>query len=215
MAQLTIAEELAKIEAIITGSHVVYTSGRHGDSYVNKDAIYPHTELISSLCERIATHFLARDPQVVAAPALGGIILSQWTAHHLTRLSGAEVLSVYAEKADDGTFIIKRGYDRLLSGKRVLIVEDVLTTGGSVKKVIELVRQIGGNVVGVGALCNRGGLAPRDIVAEGTAPPDLYALLEVSLDSWEAKDCPLCAREVPFNLQVGKAREFLAAQAKG
>lgn len=206
MNQQEILSKLTQVGAVITNSHLVYTSGKHGSMYVNKDALYPHTNETSALCRVIAQQFLNDQVDVVIAPALGGIILSQWTAHHLSELTGREILGLYAEKIE-GTkdFVIKRGYDKLLQGKRVLILEDVLTTGGSVKKVIELVRSMGGEVIGVGVLCNRGGILPRDI---GNVPK-LFALTSIALDMWDPQDCPLCMQGVPINTNVGKGREFL------
>lgn len=196
-------EALRRVGGIIRDSHVVYTSGRHGSAYVNKDAIYPHTALTSDLCRAIAERFRDAGVDVCLAPAIGGVILSQWTAHHLTALTGREVLGVYAEKTADGAgFVIKRGYDKLTSGKRVLVLEDVLTTGISVKRTVEAVRDVGGTVVGVGALCNRGGITP----AELGDVPKLEALLSISLDSWEKADCPLCKKGVPLNTDVGKGK---------
>ena len=198
---------LSKISAIITNSHVVYTSGKHGSAYVNKDAIYPHTEVTSQLCLEIAKHFEKAKINVVVAPAIGGVILSQWVAYHLTKLNSREVLGVYAEKNERGDgFVLRRGYDKLCQGKRVLVVEDILTTGGSVKKVIELVKGIPAEVVGVAALCNRGGVTAEDI----GNPPDFFPLTQVNLESWDERDCPLCRAENPINLEVGKGREFLA-----
>jgi orotate phosphoribosyltransferase len=115
--------------ALIVDSHIVYTSGKHGSAYVNKDAIYPYTESVSRLCEAIADHFRGSAIDVVAAPAIGGVILSQWVAHHL-QARRCDAIAVYAEKSADGTFEFRRGYDRLLAGRRVLVVEDILTTGG-------------------------------------------------------------------------------------
>lgn len=192
--------------AIITNSHLVYTSGKHGNAYINKDAVYPHIEKISLLCEEIAERFKNDNPDAVVAPALGGIILSQWTAHHLAKKLGRPVYGVYAEKTEDGGFVIKRGYDDLIKGKKVLLVEDVLTTGRSIKKVVEVVRGIGADIVGVGALCNRGGITAHDI---GDVPK-FDALLTITLESWEETDCPLCKQGVPINTKVGKGREFLA-----
>lgn len=216
---------LEGVEALIINSHVVYTSGRHGTAYVNKDAVYPHTIDTFFLCAEIASYFAHDNVEVVVAPAVGGVILSQWTAHHLTSLCDREVLGVYAEKevvaisdsegldrkcyAETGNFVIKRGYDKLVSGKNVLVVEDVLTTGGTAKKVIEAVRAIGGNVVGLGALCNRGGITP-DNVAD---VPKLVALVEALLDSWNEEDCPMCKEGIPINTDVGKGREFLARKS--
>jgi orotate phosphoribosyltransferase len=198
---------LTNRQAVITNTHVVYTSGKHGSAYVNKDAIYPYTADVSFLCYDIADEFTRLSlldsvplPDVVIAPAIGGVILSQWTASHI------KALALYAEK-DGDKFIIKRGYDKLIKGKKVLVVEDVITTGGSVKKVVEAVRTCGGEVIGVGALCNRGGITAKDLDV-----PRLVSLLEVTLDAYDEADCPLCKTGVPINTDVGKGREFLARQ---
>ena len=198
---------LGKVGAVITNSHVVYTSGMHGKVYVNKDAVYPHTAETSRLCRAIAERFADDNVQVVVAPAIGGVILSQWVAYHLSEITGREVLGVYAEKSASGdAFVIKRGYDKLIVGKNVLVVEDILTTGGSAKKVIEATRAIGGNVVGLGVLCNRGGITPEDVANV----PKLTALVNMKLDAWDEAACPLCEQNVPVNTDVGKGREFLA-----
>src|SRR5207248_9748758 len=153
--------------AIVTDSHFVYSSGRHSSVYINKDALYLHTKVISGLCRLMAQPYNAGEIDVVVGPVLGGIVLSQWVACYLnaSRSSG-ETLSLYAEKEGDGLdkkFLFRRGYDRYIPGKKVLVVEDVLTTGGSARQVIELVRAQGGTVVGLSALCNRGDVQPGDI----------------------------------------------------
>lgn len=206
-------ETLGKVGAVITGSHIVYTSDKHGSAYVNKDAVYPHTFTTSLLCQAIAEQFVDDEVDVVIAPAIGGVILSQWVAYHLTDywlrvcVKTKEALGVYAEKAADGkSFVIKRGYDKIVAGKNVLVVEDVLTTAGSAKKVIEAVRALGGNVVGLGVLCNRGGITLSDVANL----PKLFALVNVKLDAWDEADCPLCKSGVPVNTDVGKGREYLA-----
>ena len=192
---------------MIVDSHVVYTSGKHGSAYINKDAIYPNTEDTSALCEAIAEKFRDDGISTVIAPAIGGVILSQWTAYHLTRLSQRRVNGVYAEKAADGeSFVIKRGYDRYVGeGWRVLVVEDILTTGGSAKKVIEAVRALGGRVVALAAICNRGGVTAEDV----GGVPELFALTNVNLDTYEEAECPLCAQGIEINTEVGKGKELL------
>jgi len=205
MEKQEIKRVFEKTNAIITNSHIVYTSGKHGSAYVNKDAIYPHTVETSRLCRAIAEEFVSSNVRVVIAPAIGGVILSQWTAFHLSRLTGETVFGIYAEKEGD-EFVVRRGYDKILLGRNVLVVEDVLTTGGSVKKVIEVTRNLGGNVVGLGALCNRGGVTPKDVAD----PPKLFTLIDLKLDMWDEADCPLCAEGVPINTSVGKGKEFLA-----
>jgi orotate phosphoribosyltransferase len=196
-----VLKRLEKVGALITNSHLVYTSGRHGSAYVNKDAVYPHTALTSELCREFATRFRDERVEVCLAPAIGGVILSQWTAHHLSSITGREVLGVYAEKTPDGGFVIKRGYDKLTKGKRVLVLEDILTTGISVKRTVETVRAIGGDVIGVAALCNRGGVSAADLGA-----PRLEALVKIELESWEAAECPLCRKGVPVNTELGKGK---------
>src|SRR3989338_6672533 len=130
-----VVDILKKIGAVITDDHFLYTSGKHGSVYINKDALYPHTEKTSEVGKMFAEKFKEEDIDVVAAPAVGGTILSQWTAHHLTLLKGKEILSVYTEK-DKGTMasaaesehIFRRGYDKLIKGKNVLVIEDLTTT---------------------------------------------------------------------------------------
>jgi orotate phosphoribosyltransferase len=209
MNQQEVLQVLGNVGAVIKDSHIVYTSGMHGSAYVNKDAVYPHTKATSDLCREIARRFVNDNVEVVIAPAIGGVILSQWTAHNLSVLSGKKVLALYAEKADGGdVFVIKRGYDKLVVGKRVLVVEDVLTTGGSAKKVVNAVAGLDGNIVGLGALCNRGG-----VTAEDLGVPKLEALVDIKLDSWLPEDCPLCRDCVPINTNVGKGREYLARKS--
>lgn len=201
---------LERVEALITGDHLVYTSGRHGRSYMNKDALYPHTNETSMVCREIATTFAQEQIEVVAGPTVGGVILTQWVAHHLCSLKGYPVLAVYAEEssppgASSGARrIFRRGYGELIAGKRVLVVEDVLTTGGSARSVVTAVQEQGGTVVGLGALCNRGNLT-----AELLAVPILCSLVNLSWESWEAHECPLCQQGIPINTRVGKGAAFL------
>ena len=132
---------------------------------------------------------------------------AQWTAHHLTQRTGRDVLAVYAEEEIDEQGkrrVFRRGYDDLVRGRRVLVVEDILTTGGSVRMVVDAVQQAGGTVVGVGALCNRGA-----ITAEQLHAPRLYALSDIPLESWAAEECPLCRSGVPVNTRIGKGAAFV------
>ncbi len=202
---------LAGVGALITGDHLVYTSGRHGSSYVNKDALYPHTAATSQVCARIAARFADAGVEVVAGPTVGGVIMAQWTAQHLSVLTGREVLAVYAEEevGEGGARrrLFRRGYDALVAGRRVLVVEDILTTGGSARLVVAAAHEAGGSVVGVGALCNRGGVS-----AEMIGAPLLFSLSEVPLESFAPEECPLCAAGVPINTRVGKGAAFLGAK---
>jgi orotate phosphoribosyltransferase len=236
-----ITKIFADTNAIITDSHIVYTSGKHGSAYVNKDAVYPRTSKISRLCEFIAEDFEDEEIDAVVGPIVGGVSLAQWTANYLSRLHGKEVLAITSDKIEEESgasmvkrlekiwdsktlapvgwllhymsndmkgstsFVIKRGYDKLIAGKKVLVVEDVLTTGGSVKKVVEALDMIGCEVIGVGALCNRGGVTPEQI---GNVPV-LKALMNVSLEAYDEADCPYCKDGVAINTSVGKGADYM------
>ncbi len=209
MNNATIMQMFSDVGAIVTGSHFVYTSGRHSSVYINKDALYLHTGTISALCKLMVEPFDPAQIDVVVGPVTGGIVLSQWAAHHLNqRRTSGETLAIYAEKASDAQdkqFFFGRGYAQYIAGKNILVVEDVLTTGGSARQVIELVRRHGGNVIGLSALCNRGGVRPSDV---GDAP--LSALVSIDLDTYAPEDCPLCQQHVPVNTELGKGKSFLA-----
>ncbi len=201
---------LNKVGAVITDSHIVYASWLHGTAYIDKDALYPHTKETSRLCREIAEQFSDDDVEAVVAPEKGGIILSQWVAFHLSKITGREVLAFYAEKKSGG-FIVERGGARTqLRGRNVLVVEDVLTTGRSAKLVIEAVRVVGGTVIGLGALVNRGGITLKDT---GNVPR-LISLVNIKLNVWDKKDCFLCRDGVPVNADIGRGLEFLANQEK-
>src|ERR1041385_4105241 len=109
---MEVLDLLKKSGAIITNSHFVLTSERHCDTYVNKDFLYLHTADVSRMGELFAEKVKNLDMDVVVGPALGGIILSQWVAYHLSKIKGKEVLSVYTEKDSSGGQIFTRGYDK-------------------------------------------------------------------------------------------------------
>lgn len=213
MGESRYLDTLNKLGAVITDDHIVYTSGRHGEVYVNKDALYLHASETMTFCLGMAGLFASGIIDVVVGPAMGGIVLSQYVAFHLSTLAGRDVLSVYAEKdeAKPGepppkTFHFSRGYDEFVRGRRVLVVEDILTTGESVRNVVELVRKTGGHPIGVAALCNRGG-----VTAEQIGIQELKSLVNVNFSSWTEQECPFCLeRSRPINTKVGKGRAFLA-----
>jgi orotate phosphoribosyltransferase len=198
---------LAKANAVLTDGHFVYVSAKHGDKYINKDAIYPHTSLIRQLTKMWAEDFKDSGVEVVVGPAMGGVILSNNTASELSKLLKKDIPGVYAEKDGEGGFTFTRGYDSFVKGKKVLVVEDVLTTGGSVKKVIEMTEKAGGKVIGLGAIANRGNVKAKDIGVK-----KIDALINLEFNAMEAKDCTLCKNGIPVNTNVGKGKLFLAGK---
>lgn len=205
---MDIIQILKKVNAVLTDDHFVYTSGKHGEVYVNKDAIYPHPVEVSEVGRLFAEKYKNADIDVVAAPALGGIILSTWTAYHLTQLKGCEILGVYAEKMPDKSMAFTRGYDALIKGKNVLVIEDLTTTGGSVKKVVDLVRETGGNVVSVCVMINRN---PEGVNAETVGAP-FDALGVLKAEAWEESELPHYIKSRPINTKVGHGKKYLESK---
>ena len=206
---------LAESGAVIHGDHFVYINGDHGEGWIAKDVIFPDTDLASELCALLAEAVAGRDLEIVCGPATGGLIVSQWTAHHLG------LPSVFAEHGKEGgydpasaspgplrpPFVLKRGYDAMLAGKRVLIVDDVVNTGESVAETVAAVHDAGGDVATVAALCTRGNAAPADVGSD-----DFVYLTEVEIASWAAEDCDLCRRDVPINTRYAHGADYLAAR---
>jgi orotate phosphoribosyltransferase len=201
---------LRKTKAILTDGHFVGTSGKHLSIYINKDALYPHTAETSRMGELFAEKNKDFDVDVVAGPALGGIILSTWTAYHLSQMKKKEILGVYTEKDADKNQVFTRGYDQLVKGKKVLVIEDLTTTGGSVKKVVDSVRNAGGEVVQVCVMVNRD---PKNVNSESIGAP-FSSLTVLKAESWDEADCPLCKQDVPVDTTVGHGKKYLEEKKK-
>ena len=201
-----VIEILKDIKAIVTNSHFVYTSGKHGSVYVRKDMLYPNTLKTSQVCLLFAKKFKDKDIDVVVGPSIGGIILSQWTAYHLTKLKKKEILGIFTEKDENSNQIFKRDYDKLVKNKNVLIVEDLTTTSCSVKKVIDSVRKAGGKIIGVCVMVNRD---PKSVTSKTIGTP-LSSLGILKAESYDENKCPLCKKNVPINTIVGHGKAFLA-----
>lgn len=197
---------LKKVGAVITDDHFVYTSGKHGNIYINKDTVYPHTELTSRIGELFANKYKDKEIDIVCGPALGGIVLSQWTAYHLTKLKDKEILGIYTEKDPEGNQVFyKRGYDKLVPGKNILIVEDLTTTGGSVIKVVNTIKNVGGNVASVCVMVNRD---PEKVNSQ-TMGVDFNELAVLKAQAWDELDCPMCKNNIPVNIQIGHGKKYL------
>ncbi len=212
----TIIDILKSVGAIITDDHFVYTSGKHGSVYINKDFLYPHVQTVSEVGKMFAEKFKNKNIDVVAAPAVGGTVLSTWTAYHLSRMKKKKVMSVYTEK-DKGTTagaaeseqIFRRGYDKFVKGKKVLVLEDLTTTGLSVRKTVDAVKKAGGKVVAVCVMVNR----DAKITSKTVGAP-FYSLGIFPAEAYEEKNCPLCKKNIPINISVGHGKQYLESKAK-
>ena len=163
--------------------HFQFTSGRHSDNYMQCARLFEHPGDSVTICSDVAEAFRDKGVDLVAGPALGGIIM----AYEVARILG--VRNVFAER-ENGTMTLRRGFE-VAPGSRALVVEDVVTTGGSVKEVIELLVGLGVEVVGVGSVVDR---------SNGTVDfgVPFHAVATMDLKSWEAEDCHLCRQGLPI-----------------
>lgn len=170
-----------RYEAFMEG-HFLLSSGLHSRYYLQSALVLQYPSVARMLCSSLAEKFLDKNVDVVIAPAVGGIIV----AHEVARRLNAR--AIFTER-QNGVFTLRRGFS-IDKGEKVLVVEDVVTTGGSVEEVINLVREYGGEVVGLGVLVDR---------SADFAPSIPYAyLLKLDVENYEPKDCPLCKENIPL-----------------
>jgi len=179
------AERLLRDAGALLEGHFQLTSGKHSSLYVEKFRLLERPPQTEALCRMIAAWARKLTPKLIAGPTTGGIIISYEVAR-LLRVRG-----IFAESADGGR-AFQRGFT-IAPGERTLVVDDVLTTGGSVRDVIDAVRAPGGEVAGVAVLIDRtGGKADFGV--------PFFACLTLDLPSYEAQSCPLCAEGVPLKI---------------
>ena len=176
---------LRETKAILEG-HFLLTSGLHSPLYVEKFNVLQHPEYTKKLCEEFAAHFKDMGIETVVGPATGGIILSQITAGLLG------VRSIFTER-ENGVMTLRRGF-RLEKGEKILIVEDIVTTGGSIKEVVDVANKAGADIVGIGLFVDRsGGTADFGVPKEKVFP-----LLHLTVPTYKQEECPLCKAGVPI-----------------
>ena len=170
-----------RVGALLEG-HFRLTSGLHSSGYLQCALVLQHPREAEACGVGIAERVRSLAPTVVLSPALGGIVIG----HEVARALG--VRAIFAER-QDGTLTLRRGFS-LAAGDRVLVVEDVVTTGGSTRETIDVARAQGASVVGAAAIIDRsGGSQNLDV--------PFHALATVSLPTYQPDACPLCARGEP------------------
>lgn len=199
---------LVDCRALLADDHFVYISGDHGSGWVDKDAIFVDPQRVRRLTQLLAAEVKRFNVEILCGPATGGLIVAQWTAFELG------VPAVFAEHTQPraagqlrGEFAFHRGYDRLVAGKRVLVVDDVVNTGLSVRQTAAAVRRAGGEVVAIAALVDRG-----NVDASSLGVADYAYLLQYAIPDWSAADCSLCKAGVPVNVRYAHGQDFLDAQ---
>lgn len=157
--------------------HFLLSSGLHSDTYLQSARVLERHERAEKLCRELAKPFSGDSVEAVVAPAIGGILV----AHEVARALGARAL--FAER-EAGIMCLRRGFE-IKASERCLVVEDVITTGGSTREVIQVVQDAGGILIGVGALIDRSGGA-------ATFPVKKAALATLTIPTCKPEDCPLC-----------------------
>jgi orotate phosphoribosyltransferase len=184
----TILDLFRRVGALLEG-HFRLTSGLHSPGYLQCALVLQHPGEAERCGMAIAERVRSLGAQAVLSPALGGIVIG----HEVARALG--VRAIFAER-QDGRLMLRRGFT-LAPGERVLVVEDVVTTGGSTRETIDVARGAGAEVVGAASIIDRSGPS----TSSGPAGPALgvpyHALATVSLPTYEPESCPLCAAGSP------------------
>jgi len=178
------AEEIFKKAGAILEGHFLLASGLHSPVYWEKFRVLQFPNYTEQLCHMIADHFRNHEVQLVAGPTTGGIIL----AFEVARQLGTR--AAYAEKEGTAKRTFRRGFS-INPGERVLVVDDVLTTGGSIRETMAAVTNQGGVVIGIGTLVNR---SEQNI--DFGVP--LFSCHRAITPTYTPQDCPLCAAKVPL-----------------
>lgn len=188
MTENDVKQLLIDTGAILEG-HFLLTSGLHSPLYVEKFQVLQYPEHTASMCAALAEKFAADQVELVIGPVTGGILLAHEVGKNL------KTRAIFTER-ENGRMTLRRGFT-IKPGERVLIVEDIVTTGGSVKEVLEVVREHGGIAVGVGLLVDRsGGIVDFGIPAK--------SLLQLQVQTYSQDDCPLCREQIPMTKRGSK-----------
>jgi orotate phosphoribosyltransferase len=161
--------------------HFLLSSGLHSNVYVEKFRLLEHPEITARFANEISTRFRGSRVEIVVGPLTGGVLV----AHEVAKQLGVPL--AFPERLN-GRTEWRRGFN-IRPGQRVLVCEDVITTGKSVNEVIEAVTREGGEIVGIGALIQRG---PSQIV------PTPFAVVHLNLNTFPPESCPLCAENIPL-----------------
>ena len=220
---------LGKVNAVITGSHFVYSSGKHGSDYVAKDIVgsYPTTQT-RPLARLIAEHIMGLEPKyrprIVLGLAPATIAFAHEVACDIIPMAEEEsniayddeVRFAYIEKHDDGEMFIARGFPGLINSMETAwIIEDVWNTGKSGKEAVKAFKKYcpGARLLGMAAICNRGGVTAEMLGCGDDPDFQTYALTNVEMATYDPEDCPHCRANVPLRTDIGHGAKWLETEA--
>ncbi|MFZ5948038.1 MAG: orotate phosphoribosyltransferase [Stygiobacter sp.] len=180
MENQNILEIFYKTNALLNG-HFLLTSGRHSNQYFQCALVLQYPGFNQIICEKIANHFKDFEIDIVIAPAIGGIVVGQEVARQLNKKF------IFAER-EDKNLTLRRGF-KIEEGKKYLVCEDVVTTGGSVFEVIEIIKHNGGIVTGVGFIVDRSNGKVNFGVPQ-------FSTVKLDVVSYSPEECPLCKQGI-------------------
>jgi orotate phosphoribosyltransferase len=182
MSTKNLLDIFLETNALLNG-HFLLTSGRHSNQYFQCAKVLQYPQHNEYICSKIAEYFKEQEIDFVISPAIGGIVVGQEVARQLNKQS------IFAER-EDKTLTLRRGF-QIEEGKRYLVCEDVVTTGGSVFEVMDIVRNNGGIVAGVGFIVDRSNNKVQFGVPQ-------FSTLQLEVVSYQPGECPLCKQNIPF-----------------
>lgn len=189
LTEREVLEIFQKSGALLSG-HFRLSSGLHSGKYLQGALVLQYPDLAEKLCSQLASRLNLRGSKIdaVVSPAIGGIIVGQEVA----KVLGCR--AIFCER-EEGKMKLRRGFE-IGKGERVLVVEDVITTGGSVKEIVEIVRGEGGKVKGIGAIVDRSKPSLSDELA--TLNLSLNSLLRIDIETYSPEECPICKKGIPL-----------------
>lgn len=183
MTEQEIIKILEESGALLTG-HFQLRSGLHSNRFFQAALLLQYPDKAETVCRYLADQFRNEKIETVISPAVGGLIVGQEIARALG------VRAIFADK-EDGQLVLKRGFT-IKPGEKVLVAEDVVTKGGRVQQTADLVRSLGGDVVGIAVIVDRsGGDAKFDV--------PFKSALKLSLPTFDPAECPLCKTNMPID----------------
>ncbi|MFN3550551.1 MAG: orotate phosphoribosyltransferase [Endomicrobiia bacterium] len=198
----SLIELFKRYNAILEG-HFLLSSGLHSNKYIQCALILQYPDLAEKVAMLLFEEIRDKssfwqEVSLIVSPALGGIVIGQELARVIKTFSNKQVRAIFTERDDNGNMILKRGFE-ILSEDKIIIVEDVVTTGKSTKEVIDVVKNYSGNILAVCSIFNRS----KEI---NFSLPYFY-IEKIEVNNYNPQECPLCARNIPL-VKPGSRKVF-------
>lgn len=187
--------------------HFVTRSGRHTAEFLDKEEIFSDSVMVGILGIDLGLPYRFMGIESVVGKVAGGSLFAQATAKFFNLDLASDkprVRNLCVDTDRAGNLRLRGNHERHAKGRKILIAAAVVTTGNTLRRTIQVVRQAGGNIVGVTALCTRSRITKEDLDV-----PDLHTLVSLELETWSAGRCPLCKTGVPINTNAGYGEDYI------